>query len=656
MDREQPISLPDDLDEDWRLAQLTEAQKEPTVTVLEEWKQAAIIQPAFVIPAEWPALPKDCVEPAPSVTNEWLYAAAALRPGELDPNRLDVLHTRYVMDMLGYKATDPSSVQLVHWARLVGFDLMGTKFRHSSAALNTFYDSVATRSQWQKTTKRMQARCEQDPSWEGLVSALAAFMANDQKDQIMVQKVIALTIAQVEHWRAIDSVRRTRQFAKRALREIDPNLIEPSPILRAYRYEGADLWHAPMEQLTDTDGEVIAADVEEPAQSERGVTVHSMILLWNALPLFYENDGRDAKHTRNMMNRIGKPGDSRVLEATWVRRVVLRYMNVHIDQAPDVHYLYSREHKLSGTGWMEHSQALRRELKWGDPELEQLVKDCMELIDLPEECYEFCMRIAALQHNEVCYWRDRTAFARAVKEATEDLDWTDAIQAQCADPSAPIRFVEPQLRDPHMAVDVPSKYPYDRYGPDSLVDLSLEEIIDSETGEQRPAVVQEPYTSEDMARLQRAQELERSARIYLAKRQNDSYSRHARKLANRLSGERVGSEQTIALVHTARFMAFAVAGSSYETYNWITHIHSRWGKKSSDEVIDAASSAVQTLYKEHPEWSSEIDTCVRVLSADSYEQNLARHVMCLTIYQLLDYQAAYAKDTAKQSTKKRKQS
>ena len=646
--------MPDDLDEDWQLAQLTEAPQEPCLTVLDEWRQEAVIQSAFVVPTEWPALPKDCVEPGPTATNEWLYAAIELRPGELDYEQLDVQHTQYVMNMLGYASTDRPSVQLAHWARLVGFDLMRTKFRHANTALNTFYDSVATPNQWKETTNRMLERCEQDLSWKGLVPELAALIAESEEGQTMVREIIALTIAQIEHWKAIDSVRRTRQFAKRALREVDPLLVERSPTLRAYRYEGTELWQAPMGQLIDTTGDIIASEVAEPAQPERGVAVHSMILLWNVLPLFYEHDGRDAKHTRNMLNRIGKPGDARVLEATWVRRVVMQYMKVHIEQAPEIHYMYSREHKMSAARWMEHSKELRRELKWNDPELERLVRDCMELIDLPEECYEFCMRIAALQQAEVAYWNDKVAFAQAVDKATEESGWVDEIQVRLEGADESVRFVEPQLRYPHTAPDAPFKLAPNRFAAGDLASLPLEEIIDNATGKQRPALVEEPYTSDDMARLSRARQWQKEAAMYLAEPQHQDYHRHARKLADRLCGERVSSESMITLVHEARHMAFSIAGSSYQKYNWLSHLHSKWVKQPGDKLVETASNAVDAVYKDHPEWGSEIDECARALSVDAYEQNLARHVMCLTITQLLAYKAAYEKEGSSVLRKKRR--
>lgn len=615
MNKEQPIAMPSNLEEDWRLAELTEATVEVSPEIRDEWRQVAVPVPELFAPMRLLRRSSKAPEPALSDMQQTLFAAIAARPKEFDLGSIEVQDSAYTLSMLRYNFSDKRLVEMAHWARQVGFMLSGGKSSQAGRILRNYYATLSFGEEWAAAAKEAVARLDHDEVWQMRLDEITQLIAPIERDQKILREIIALTVAQVEHWQEVQSARRTRNFVARLDREqstVDP---EPSPVIERRAttpYEAHDLVQLPIEQIIDIEtGALTDPEVVESELSPRGELIYDAMRLWPMMRLIASSDCTATTQTRTMMNRIGFQGDERVAEAGWIRHIIFRKAGVRFEHAIDAHQLYTKHHQMPAPKWIYHTVQLRRQLVHQNPDLDKLVDDCMQLAGIPDVSRELCRRMAALSLAELEHWQRLTEFDAYVKATFADEQWLDALRTELHKPEkeSPSEINEPGFK-------IEKKTIVHRYGQSELVELPIDSIMTAEMYEYRDTV---RYAAEVRRRADKQLE---GYRYYL---------NYTEKLARKLINE-VDPDDKI-LVHHARFLAFDIAGLNYNRNHWTIHNHSKVMNLPSDELIEQSTRAIQDIYAV-PILARKIEACLPTFAQTDGEKRLARHIICLTLEQI----------------------
>lgn len=152
MNNERPISFPTDLEEDWRLAQITEAPIEYVPELLDEWHAVVQPQPELYVPKDLTVqeLADDLCEPAPDAMQQLLYTVARLRPANIEPGvrlaEAGASETHHQLTALNHDARLGLNEHAGHWARTITYMLEDVTFARGEKIHQSFLDAVPDKS------------------------------------------------------------------------------------------------------------------------------------------------------------------------------------------------------------------------------------------------------------------------------------------------------------------------------------------------------------------------------------------------------------------------------------------------------------------------------------------------------------------------------
>jgi hypothetical protein len=460
MNNEQPIAFPRDLEEDWRVAELTEAPIEAAIVVRDEWRKSVEPHAELYIPARLASrrLKADLYEPEPDDMQRLLYRVAELRPAKIQPGeRLGEIgadETHAQLTALDFTARLDLNEHAGQWARYVTYMLADVPFERAAKIHQNFEQTVSDKSKWTSLALQAYAAYASGETTRRQLERIVMLMQNEPRFEILTRKMIGLNLAQITYWRDLQSTYKVQHVLRRLESDRDRKIVEP---LLQLDYVAGTL---PMDDIVDsTTGEVIPSGLPELELSTNGQVMRRAMERWKLLEKQPPTTDEYAD-TRSELVRCGLPGNQFAKLAYWARRFTFDVAQIDWAYAAAAHEQYGITYQMNGNAWSEHTQQLRGIYLEKDGELERLLETCIQLVGVPPTGHDLCRRVVALSMDEAMHWKKLMGFAGEVEAALADQASIDTLRKQLGtwairEPSmirrGDLRFTEEDLT--YLAID-----------------------------------------------------------------------------------------------------------------------------------------------------------------------------------------------------------
>ncbi|MGB4761994.1 MAG: hypothetical protein WBP12_01390 [Candidatus Saccharimonas sp.] len=292
MNAEQPIPFPENLDEDWRVSELTEALSEPSPEIPNAIRITAEAVAPLLLPRRFPRRPRNCLEPEATASQQLLYAVTAERPAMNGDDLVEIngSDTYYLMDALSYPTKDAHMCMIAHWGRRVGFMLEGVPFRRSGKLHWEFDEDIFSGERYEQLIEWALADYESDAVRREQLREIVAFIAGSEHYQGIARDMIGLSLAQIRLWRDLQAARLTKYIVRRAEHEATDRFKEPSPKI-IYDAKPADRFAASqltplLDEIVDpVDGTILPAKKRVRRAEKRANRLRNLAAQPSQLPL-----------------------------------------------------------------------------------------------------------------------------------------------------------------------------------------------------------------------------------------------------------------------------------------------------------------------------------------------------------------------------------
>lgn len=460
MNNEQPIAFPRDLEEDWRVAELTEAPVEPAVEIRDEWRTTAQPHAELYVPVGLSSrrIKRKLREPAPDDRQLLLYSVAALRPAKIQPgerlSETGAAETHEQLSALDFTARLDLNEHAGHWARYATFMLEDVPFERAAKIHQSFEKAVAGKDKWTSLALQAYGVYVLHGEHGKELDRIVMLMQNEERFQILARKMIGLNLAQIAYWRDLQTSYRLKRVDRRLETDQDWKIAEP---LIPVEYVAGPL---PMDDIVDqATGSLISSGLPELTLTHNGQVMHRAMELWRSLERQPPTTNEYAD-TRAVLVWAGLPGNQFAKLAYWARRLTFDAAQIEWEHAAAAHEQYGAAYQMNGTAWAEHTQRLRGVHLDKDSELEQLLETCIQLVGVPPTGHDLCRRVVAVSMDEAMHWKKLTGFASEVEAALADETSISTLRKQLGtwairEPSmirrGDLRFTEEDLT--YLAID-----------------------------------------------------------------------------------------------------------------------------------------------------------------------------------------------------------
>lgn len=276
MNSEQPIPFPDDLNEDWLVAELTEAPEEPSLDVPDSLRHEVSPVAPLVLPQHF-AEHRGAIEEAPrSDLQTLLYAVVSERPAvDKDYNLMfGEIETYDIMYTLSHDVEDLTEILMAHWGRRIGYMLAGMPFDKSEKIHWYFDRDIPSADAYHAAIEHALAVYERIPGNSETLQEIIHFASPGTFYRSVLHQMIGVSLAEIQHWHYRDELRKTGDFVvSHVLSEQGEAIHEPSPMVvekvGPYRHDVEELEQLMAEIVDSTTGQIIPGDKDAHEEEER---------------------------------------------------------------------------------------------------------------------------------------------------------------------------------------------------------------------------------------------------------------------------------------------------------------------------------------------------------------------------------------------------